>query len=171
MKKLIAALALVSAAYVASAQAGDVGVSISIGQPGFYGQLDIGGYGAPQVLYRQPVLVERRNWYPAPAYLRVPQYQSGNWRRYCGMYNACGRPVYFVRDDWYRNVYSPRYYQTHGHGNGYGNGHGQPYAYQRNDRHDEHYDRNNDRNYDQRYDNRYENGRPDSGYDRNRDHH
>ena len=62
MKKLLAALALIFTAYVASAQAGDVGVSISIGQPGFYGQIDIGGYGPPQVLYRQPVLVERRNW-------------------------------------------------------------------------------------------------------------
>ncbi len=143
MKKLIAALALASAAYVASAQAGDVGVSISIGQPGFYGQIDIGGYGPPQVVYRQPVLVERRNWYPAPVYVRAPQYQYGNWRRYCGLYNACARPVYFVRDDWYRNVYAPRYYQKHGHG--YGNGHGQPYAYQRYGHDDHHYDRRDDR--------------------------
>ena len=111
MKKLLAALALVSAAYVASANAADVGVSITVGQPGFYGQLDIGNYnyGPPQVVYRQPVLVERRNWYPAPVYVRVPPYQYGNWRRYCGLYGACARPVYFVRDDWYRNVYAPRY--------------------------------------------------------------
>jgi hypothetical protein len=157
MKKLIAALALASAAYVASAQAGDVGVSISIGQPGFYGQIDIGGYGPPQVVYRQPVLVEHRNWYPAPVYVRAPQYQYGNWRRYCGLYNACARPVYFVRDDWYRNVYAPRYYREHGHGNGYGNGngHGQPYAYQGYG--DDH---RNDRSYDRR------------DYDRDhRDHH
>ncbi len=132
MKKLIAALVLTTAACAAPVFAG-TSVSVRIGEPGFYGQLDIGGYGAPQVLYRQPVLVQHRNWYPAPVYLRVPQYQSGNWRRYCGMYNACSRPVYFVRDDWYRNVYAPRYYQKHGHGNGTGhgygsNGHGQPYA-------------------------------------------
>jgi hypothetical protein len=24
-------------------------------------------------------------------------------------YNACGRPVYFVRDDWYQREYVPRY--------------------------------------------------------------
>jgi hypothetical protein len=114
MKKSIAALALACVAYVASAQAGDVGVSISIGQPGFYGQIDIGGYGAPQVLYRQPVIVEQRYWNPAPVYVRVPPYQYGNWHQYCGRYNACARPVYFVRDDWYRDVYAPRYYRNGG---------------------------------------------------------
>jgi hypothetical protein len=145
MKKLIAALALVSAAYVASAQAGDVGVSISIGQPGFYGQLEIGGYGQPQVLYRQPVLVEHRNWYPAPVYLRVPSYQHANWRSYCGLYGACARPVYFVRDDWYRNVYAPRYQRVHPHGNDYARNY---------DKHN--YDRRDDhRDYDRRdYDHR-----------------
>ena len=168
MKKLLAGLALICAAGVAPAKAADVGVSISIGQPGFYGQLDIGGYGPPQVLYRQPVLVERRNWYPAPVYLRVPQYQYGNWRRYCGMYNACARPVYFVRDDWYRNVYAPRYYREHGHGNAYGHGngkgkgnsHGRDYAYER----DHNY---SDRGrYDDQRDNRYDDHRDDSRDDR-----
>ncbi len=43
MKKLIAALALTTAAIAAPAFSA-VGVSISIGEPGFYGQLDIGGY-------------------------------------------------------------------------------------------------------------------------------
>ncbi|MEO8306580.1 MAG: hypothetical protein ABI616_00900 [Pseudomonadota bacterium] len=129
MKKLFAALALVSAAYVASVQAADVGVSISIGQPGFYGQLDLGNVGRPQVVYRQPVLVQRRNFYPAPVYVRVPPYQYSNWRRYCGLYNACARPVYFVRDDWYRNVYAPRYYRAPAHGPA--QPHGQPYAYRR----------------------------------------
>jgi hypothetical protein len=166
MKNLLAALALISTAYVTSAQAGDVGVSISIGQPGFYGQIDIGGYGPPQVLYRQPVLVERRNWYPAPVYVRAPPYQYGNWRRYCGLYNACARPVYFVRDDWYQNVYAPRYRQEHGRGHGYGHGHGygQPYVYERygdDHRDDRSYDRRDydryDRNYDHRDDDR---GRP-----------
>ena len=170
MKKLLAGLALICAAGVAPAKAADVGVSISIGQPGFYGQLDIGGYGPPQVLYRQPVLVERRNWYPAPVYLRVPQYQYGNWRRYCGMYNACARPVYFVRDDWYRNVYAPRYYREHGHGNAYGHGngkgkgngnsHGRDYAYER----DHNY---SDRGrYEDQRDNRYDDHRDDSRDDR-----
>jgi hypothetical protein len=81
MKKQLAALALITAACAAPAQAGDVGVSISIGQPGFYGQLDIGNYDRPPVVYGRPVLVERRYWNPAPAYVRVPPYQHSNWHR------------------------------------------------------------------------------------------
>ena len=54
--KILAAslLALSSAAF-----ASDVGVSINIGQPGFYGRIDIGDYPQPQVLYREPVIVQR----------------------------------------------------------------------------------------------------------------
>ena len=170
MKKLLAALALISAGYAATTQAADVGFSINIGQPGYYGQLDMGRVGPPQVVYRQPVVVERRYWNPAPMYVRVPQYQYGNWRRYCGGYNACGRPVYFVRDDWYRNVYAPRYHEVRGHGRGdvYGHGHSQPYAYQRYG--DDHrYDRNYDRrDYDR--DHRNDGGNNDRHDDRGRPH-
>jgi hypothetical protein len=159
--KLLLHVALISAAYVASVQASDVG-SRSPGQPGFYGQLDIGGIGRPQVVYGQPVFIERRNWYPAPVYLRVPPYQYGNWHRYCGRYNACARPVYFVRDDWYRNVYAPRYHRVHPHG--------RDYAYERYDRRDDrHYDRDNGRNNDRGYDRNYDR-RDDDRRDYDRDH-
>jgi hypothetical protein len=139
MKKLIAALALITAGYAATTQAGDVGVSISIGQPGFYGQLDLGRVGPPQVVYPQPVVIERGYWNPAPVYVRAPEYQYSNWRRYCGQYNACSRPVYFVRDDWYRNVYAPQYHRVHPNV--------QPYAYQQYGR-----DRGGDGNYNRNYD-------------------
>ena len=43
MNKLIAAFALVSAAVAGPALA-DVGISIRVGEPGFYGQLDIGDF-------------------------------------------------------------------------------------------------------------------------------
>jgi hypothetical protein len=49
MKQVLFAAAL--AAATVPAHATDVGVSISIGQPGFYGQIDIGGYPAPHLLY------------------------------------------------------------------------------------------------------------------------
>lgn len=107
MKKLVAAFALASAAVAGPALA-DVGVSIRIGEPGFYGQLDIGGY-QPRLVYSRPVIVERRHRYSSPIYLRVPPGHQRNWKRHCGRYNACNRPVYFVRDDWYRNEYAPRY--------------------------------------------------------------
>jgi hypothetical protein len=32
-----------------------------------------------------------------------------HWERHCSEYNACGRPVYFVRDEWYRNRFVPHY--------------------------------------------------------------
>jgi hypothetical protein len=34
-------------------------------------------------------------------YLWVPPGHRKNWRKHCGQYQACGVPVYFVRDDWY----------------------------------------------------------------------
>jgi len=33
------------------ALAADVGVSVGIGQPDFYGQIDIGNYSQPQLIY------------------------------------------------------------------------------------------------------------------------
>ena len=113
MKKTLAVLALACAAGSVPALAGDVGVSISLGEPGFYGHLDIGNVGRPALVYDQPVLIERRYRDLAPVYLRVPPEHARNWRRYCDVYNACARPVYFVRDDWYRNVYAPRYRSEH----------------------------------------------------------
>lgn len=113
MKKLIAAFALTAAAFAGPALA-DVGVSIRVGEPGFYGRLDIGGY-QPRVIYHEPVRVERYYRNQAPIYVRVPPGHQKNWRRHCGRYEACGRPVYFVRDEWYRDVYAPRYRQQHWH--------------------------------------------------------
>ena len=86
-------------------QAADVGVSVSIGQPGFYGQLDIGGYPPPQVIYRQP----RVAYDTAPMYLRVPPGHARNWDKPCGTYGACNQRVYFVKDSWYNKQYAPRY--------------------------------------------------------------
>jgi len=115
MKKLIVALALTIAAATAAPASADVGISIRMGEPGFYGQLDIGDryYGRPRLIYSEPVVIERRYRYPSPIYLVVPPGHARHWKSYCGRYNACGRPVYFVRDDWYRNVYAPRYREQH----------------------------------------------------------
>ena len=95
--------------------AADAQVDLSIGVPGVYGRIDIGGgEPPPQTIYRQPIVVDRGPRYEAaPLYLHVPPDHARNWRRYCRAYDACGRPVYFVRDDWYRNVYAPRYRESH----------------------------------------------------------
>lgn len=107
--------------------AGDVGVSISVGQPGFYGQIDIGNVPRPPVVYAQPVVVARTSEYVSaqPIYLHVPPGHEKHWNKHCGEYHACGRPVYFVRDDWYNNEYVPRYREHGGHDDhGHGHGHG-----------------------------------------------
>lgn len=113
MKRLILAAAVVAAAMSAPAFAADVGVSVSVGQPGFYGRLDIGGYPPPQVIYTQPRVVERVYVEREPVYMRVPPGHAKNWRKYCHRYNACGERVYFVQDNWYSHEYAPRYQEQH----------------------------------------------------------
>lgn len=115
MKKiLLAALLGLSALAAATASAANVGVSVSIGDPNFYGAIDIGNYPPPQLVQPGPVVIAPVvGVAPPPLYLHVPVEHYNNWRRYCGMYNACGRPVYFVHDTWYRNVYAPRYRNEH----------------------------------------------------------
>jgi len=125
-----------------SALAADVGVSVSIGQPGFYGRIDIGDYPYPQprLIYSNPIIVHRHaDVYYEPLYLRVPPGHAKNWKRYCGRYNACGHPAYFVQDNWYRNEYAPMYRERHDYGRYDRDG-----RYDRGDR-DNRYDRNEGR--------------------------
>ncbi len=112
MKRLLCVLAM--AAATAPAFAADVGVSISIGEPGFYGRLDIGDYPQPQVIYRRPLMVEMVPVDRPPIYLRVPPGHAKHWSKHCREYNACGERVFFVRDTWYRGEYVPRYQERHG---------------------------------------------------------
>lgn len=113
MKNAFLAAILLSVTIAASAQ---VGVSVDIGEPGFYGQISIGNAPPPQVIYPQPVVIAPAPRYVGvpPVYLRVPAEQANHWRSYCARYDACGRPVYFVRDDWYLNRYVPYYRNRHG---------------------------------------------------------
>jgi hypothetical protein len=92
------------------ASAADVSASIGISQPGFYGQINIGDFPRPTVIYAQPVWVQRppKVVYVEPIYVRVPPGHEKHWSKHCGEYGACGRPVYFVREDWYQTQYVPR---------------------------------------------------------------
>lgn len=118
--RLLSLIALCVAGSCAMAQA-RVGVSIGINQPGVYGQIDIGNYPPPLVINPQPVVIV-----PSPVveplYLYVPVEYQVHWARYCGEYNACGRRVYFVREDWVRERYEERRHFEHerGHGRGHG---------------------------------------------------
>jgi len=97
-----------------------------------YGRIDISDAPPPVVVSSQPVVVT-----PAtvamqePIYLYVPVAQQQNWGRYCGHYNACGQPVYFVQEQWVRDHYRehenerrPRYRDDHDHDHGRDHGHG-----------------------------------------------
>ena len=112
MKSIVFGLALCASALPALAQ---TNVSVSIGQPGFYGRVDLGDFVSRPVVYaQQPVIVTRGPAYIAePVYLRVPVDHRRHWSRYCGRYGACGRQVLFVRDEWYRNTYVPRWREHH----------------------------------------------------------
>jgi hypothetical protein len=111
------AAAMIGGALSGPAFAADAGMSINIGEPGFYGRLDIGDFPQPAVIYAQPVLIDQAPGYSsrAPIYLRVPPGHEKHWNKYCGQYDACRRPVYFVRDSWYQQTYVPRY-RERGHG-------------------------------------------------------
>lgn len=112
MKRVLFAATVLIA--VAPAIAADVGVSINIGQPGFYGRIDIGNVPQPRLIYSQPVVIERQVRYvEPPLYLRVPPGHAKDWAKHCRHYNACNKQVYFVHDDWYNDVYVPHYRNSH----------------------------------------------------------
>ncbi len=113
MKKLLFAAAMALATL--SAFAADVGVSIRMGQPGFYGHIDIGDFPQPQVIYPTPIIIQQVPVAVAgpPIYLHVPPGHAKNWRKHCRKYNACGQQVYFVQESWYNNEYAPRYREQH----------------------------------------------------------
>jgi len=126
MKRFLFAAVIIASS--APAFAGDVSVSIGFNQPGLYGQINIGDQPRPQVIYAQPVVIQRPpvavEMVPEPIYLHVPPGHERHWRRHCAEYDACGRPVYFVRHDWYQREYAPRHihddhdrdeYQRHDH--------------------------------------------------------
>lgn len=113
MKHFLIAALIATATIATPVLAADVGVSVSIGQPGFYGRLDIGGYPQPQVIYRQPMVVQRAAMHRQPIYLRVPPSHAKHWSKHCRKYNACGERVYFVKDNWYNREYVPRYQKQH----------------------------------------------------------
>ena len=122
---LLAGTLLVGIAAPSSAES--VGISITLGQPNFYGRIDLGDMQRPPVVYRHVRIIESRSRYAhgEPLYLRVPTNHQRNWRRYCRRYDACGHPVYFVRDNWYREQYVPQYETRRQRGRGNGSSHDQ----------------------------------------------
>lgn len=115
---LIGALASL---FLTTAYAADVGISISLGQPGFFGQIDIGDYPPPRLIYAEPVIIEHVVVVEQPIYLRVRPDHAKHWETYCSEYRACGQRVYFVEDSWYEDVYVADYHKKHGNEGNHGN--------------------------------------------------
>lgn len=105
---VFAAVAFVAASPAFSA---DVGALGGLGEPGFFGQIDIRRNTKPQVVFPEPVVVQHADGSSTvePVYLRVPADHAKEWPKYCEKYKACDKRVYFVDDDWYNKVYVPEY--------------------------------------------------------------
>jgi hypothetical protein len=89
--------------------------------PGLPGRVDISRLPLPQVVLPNPVIIAPPRLpvplppqpgvvvaTPAPppprqqpVYMWVPPGHQKNWAKHCHRYQACGVPVYFVRDEWY----------------------------------------------------------------------
>src|SRR6202040_2627519 len=142
----IVSMVAVTLAGAGVGRAGDLGINVILsGQvaPGVYGQVQFGNAAPPPVVYAQPMLIVPQDAPPPPVYLHVPPGHARNWRRYCREYNACNRPVYFVRSAEYEPDYERRRYDDehrherddehrherdgehdHGHDHERGDGHG-----------------------------------------------
>ncbi|MET3373453.1 hypothetical protein ABIC89_002515 [Variovorax boronicumulans] len=154
MKQLI--LLALSVLAIGATQA-QPNVSINIQQPGVFGRIDIGGFPAPALVLPRPVLIAppRVPVRQEPIYLYVPPRHQQNWRRYCGQYQACGQPVYFVQDRWVRDRYEERHPGWNKHQDRDRERHGR--------RDDRHGDRDHGRGHDKHHDR-------DHGKHRDRDH-
>lgn len=128
MNKNLLAIVLATFAVAPTFAQGNVGVSIGINQPGVYGRIDIGNFPPPRIVYPEPIVVLQSPIaiHQQPIYLYVPPGHQKNWAKHCGRYNACGQPVYFVREDWVRERYEEHHdhgdHGDHGHGKGHGKG-------------------------------------------------
>ncbi len=88
-------------------------INITVGgeiSPGVYGQVQFGNAPPPPVLYAQPRVIVRQppNVVVEPLYLHVPPGHARNWARHCRKYDACNRPVYFVKSAEYEPGYRAR---------------------------------------------------------------
>jgi hypothetical protein len=113
MKRLLFAALL--STVCATAFPADVGVSISVGQPGFYGRIDIGDLPHPELVFPQPLIIKPVvGVVRPPIYLHVPPGHARDWSKHCHKYNSCGERVFFVHERWYNGTYVPHHQKRHG---------------------------------------------------------
>jgi hypothetical protein len=105
---LLTAMAGTMIAAAGVAQSADLNVGVNVAgyvAPGVYGEVQLGDRSPPPVVYEQPVTIVHVRHAGPPMYLNVPPSHARNWRAHCRAYNACNRPVYFVRSAEYEPGY------------------------------------------------------------------
>ena len=115
-----AAVSLLVCAASAEAQYANVIISGEI-KPGVYGRVEIGNAPPPVLVYPQPVVIVKESRGVQPVYLHVPPGHAKKWSKHCHKYNACNRPVYFVKSQEYDDDYRPG--NSKGKGKGHAKGH------------------------------------------------
>lgn len=112
MKTIRATAFAVLALASLSVHAGTAIINLSVDgeiSPGVYGQVQFGNAPPPPVFYPQPMIIVRQpGRVVEPVYLHVPPGHARNWAKHCREYNACNRPVYFVRSAEYEPGYQQR---------------------------------------------------------------
>jgi hypothetical protein len=113
-------LALALLATASSAAGVNVNVIVE-GQikPGVYGRVEVGSPSAPPPVWQpQPVIIAPQPQVVevVPVYMHVPPGHAKAWRKHCHRYDACGRPVYFVKSAEYEPGYGKkrRHHKEHG---------------------------------------------------------
>ncbi|NJM33234.1 MAG: hypothetical protein HC848_10805 [Limnobacter sp.] len=113
--RMVAGSAVLAAcAFSLPVQAGNLNIEIGVNgevAPGVYGSVRVDNRRSPRVVYQQPIVIERvrTRTYIQPVYLHVPPGHAKRWDRYCGRYQACATPVYFVKSRDYYQYSPPRY--------------------------------------------------------------
>ncbi len=96
---MLAGACLLAAGAAAQAQSY---VNVTVGgafAPGVYGEIAIGNNPPPPVINAAPAVVAQPVYGSPVLYLYLPETEYREWPRHCHRYNACGRPVYFIRVD------------------------------------------------------------------------
>lgn len=74
----------------------------------FFGPITLGADVPKPEFIRKKPLIAKPGAAPAegrPLILHVRPGQEERWSAHCAAYAACDRPVLFVRENWYRDVY------------------------------------------------------------------
>ena len=121
-------------AAVAVGLAGTVNAAVNVNvivegqiQPGVYGRVEVGNPNVPPPVWRtQPVIIAPQPQVVevVPVYVHVPPGHARNWRKHCHRYDACGRPVYFVKSAEYEPGYGKKRRHRHDDDDGHKRGHG-----------------------------------------------